>query len=84
MATFDPNGWSAQLKALRSANDRFVLTIWNAVDGNEAGYKVWRTLDGEYANKEPGFLMNIPIHQLCEMLEQEIKEQPAISSGGSW
>lgn len=83
MASYDPNGWSVQLAALRNANDGFVLTIWNAADGNEGGYKVWRTLDGEYASKDPGFAMNIPIHELCEELDKAIKEQPAMSSGGA-
>lgn len=83
MASHDPNGWTAQLTALRNANDGFVLTIWNAAAGNEAGYKVWRTLDGEYAQRDPGFAMNIPIHHICDALIQSIKEQSAATSGGS-
>lgn len=84
MANHDPNGWTAQLTALRSANDGFVLTVWTAAEGNEAGYKIWRTLDGEYAQRDPGFAMNIPIHQLCDDLIEAIRSQPAASSGGSY
>lgn len=84
-ASYDPNGWSAMLAALRNANDGFVLTIWNPTpDAPIGGWKIWRTLDGEYAERDPGFAMNIPIHELCGELDKVIKEQPAISSGGSY
>jgi len=77
---FDPNGWEAMRDALRHANDGFVLTVWAASENGEAGWKIWRTLDGKYANREPGFVMNIALHHICGELESVAKADPQFAA----
>ena len=62
------------LNALRHANDGFAVTIWEAADGNEEGWKVWRTLDAKYAEKDPGWVMTIPMNLLCGVLQTAMSD----------
>lgn len=39
------------LTALRNANDGWAITVWQ-----DGGWKLWRTLDAKYAERDPDWL----------------------------
>ena len=60
--------------ALRHANDGWAITVWSDigdVSGKKIpGWKLWRTLDAKYAEKDPGWLMTISGDEIApELLE---------------
>ena len=45
------NEIDAHLEAARHANDGWAITVWK-----DGGWKLWRTLDARYAERDPDFL----------------------------
>lgn len=64
-ARFDPGGYAAILDALRNDNVGLVLTVWAKSEAGEAGYRVWRPLDDEYSRRDAGYIMGIPLTEIC-------------------